>query len=276
MSPAKPLLPADPAIDTPPRKTYSVDELARGAVRGGAVPPIVTKAGLRAFEVTYRAGQRGGGSSNANFDIAPAAFFPSHQVRVAFKLWFDDSFPWTPTPASPRIGGKLGGLRVGQGKASGGAFSATAASARLTWANEGGVLAYLYPQLRRDYRDDDSSNISWELLDQTPAFQKVSAINKGVHVFMPPGGKKRGRFRLVMRKGQWNDVQMFCRLNAVGKYDGVLEIVVNGVTERVDQVRYRHTDVPLTSWLFHTFFGGSQRPPTDTKAWFADFTFSKG
>lgn len=252
---------------------YPVDDLRASTTRG-AVPPVVTKAGKRAFEVTYPKGQRGGSSSNSNFTIAPAALFPTNEIRISFKLWFDDSFPWTPTASMPRIGGKLGGFEVGKGAASGGEYSATAASFRITFSNEGGLLAYVYPQLRRSFSDPDGSNIPWSLLDQTPGMQKISKVNKGLHVFVPEGGK-RGDFDLKMRKGAWNDISMYVKLNTPGKYDGILEVAVNGVRERTEEARLRYTDIPVTGFLMHTFFGGSQRPPTDTKAWYADFSFSK-
>jgi len=261
-----------PAFAAPPPVLTLSPEEAR-AVSTGAVPPVVLKAGLRAFEVVYPAGQRGGGSTNANFTIAPPQFFPATEARVSFKLFLDESFPLTPTPTMPRIGGKIGGLRMGRGDASGGKFSSTAASCRLTWANEGGVLAYLYPQLRGSYVDNNTSNIPWSLVDQSPGFQRISRIHKGIHVFMPAGGK-RGDFRLTLHKGRWNDIELYCKLNTVGMYDGVIEVVVNGVRERTEEVRFRHTDLMIDGWLFHTFFGGSQRPPRDTRAWFADFSFS--
>lgn len=271
---APPPTPA-PASSVPGR-AFGADDIVRLAIPGGRgrVPPVVTKAGRRAFEVVFPKGQRGGSSSNANCEIVPPGFLPAAEVRMTFKLMFDPDFPFSPTKAQPKIGGKLGGFYVGAGSASGGNFSATGASARLTWANEGGLLAYVYPQLKKAYTDDDDSNITWKLLDQAPALQAVSQISKGVHVFMPPGGKK-GRFDLVMRKGVWNDISIYVRLNAVGKKDGVFELTVNGVTKRTDALRLRYTDILIQSYKLACFSGGSQRPPKDVRAWFADFVFSK-
>jgi hypothetical protein len=241
----------------------------------GRVPPVVAKAGRRAFEVTFQKGERGGNSSNSNFDIAPPGFFPADEVRVSFFLYFDDRFPWSPTPAMPKIGGKLGGFEIGQGSASGGNFSTTGASFRITFANEGGLLGYVYPQVRRAFRDDDKgSSISWDLLDQSAAFQRISKITKGVHVFVPEGGKQ-GDFDLELKKGRWNEIEMYAKLNTPGKYDGVLELTVNGVKKRTEHARLRHTGIRLQAFKLHPFFGGSQRPPFDTKAWYADFSFSR-
>ena len=246
---------------------YSPEELRP---KRGRVPPVVTKEGKRAFEVTYKKGERGGGSSNSSFMIAPPDFFPADEVRVSFKVWFDSSFPWTLNSSTPRVGGKLGGFDIGEGASSGGNFSTTAASYRITWKDGGGLLGYLYPATKRAY-SDTSGKPTWSLLDQSPAFQSVSRIDKGIHVFVPP---KKGGYKLVMQKERWNDISMYVKLNTPGMYDGVMELSVNGVTERSNEVRYRYTNIEVLGFMMHTFFGGSQRPPTDTRAWFADFEFS--
>jgi hypothetical protein len=240
--------------------------------RGKRVPPIVTKAGKRAFEVTFKKGQRGGGSSNSSFMLAPSAFFPATEVRFSYKVWFDSSFPWDVNASTPRVGGKLGGFDIGEGPSSGGNFSPEAASYRVTWKDGGGLLAYLYPATRQNFSKESSGAASWAVLDQTPAFQSVSRVSSGIHMFLP---KKNEDYKLVVEKETWNSISMYLKLNTPGKYDGVLELTVNGVTERIDEVRYRYSDIKVVGYLLHPFFGGSQRPPTDTKAWFADFEFSK-
>lgn len=245
----------------------TVDSLARAAAGRERVPPVVVKDGRRAFEVTYKANQRGGGSSNAAFHIAPRPLFPAEEVRISFKLWFDKSFPWTLNASTPQVGGKLGGFEIGKGSASGGNYSTTAASARITWKNEGGLLGYVYPQLR----SATSDKVTWSQLDQSAEFQKIARISMGVHVFVPPKGRE---YRLTMRKERWNDISIYIKLNTPGKHDGVLELSVNGVTERTEAVRYRHTPIKVEGFNLHTFFGGSQRPPTETKAWYADFRLS--
>jgi hypothetical protein len=251
-------------------RAFSPEELRPS--RGGRVPPIVTKAGKRAFEVTYKKGQRGGGSSNSSFLIAPPGFFPTDEVRVSFKVWFDSSFPWDVNASTPQVGGKLGGFDIGEGASSGGNFSTGAASYRVTWKDGGGLLAYLYPATRQNFSKDANGAASWAVLDQTPGFQSVSRISSGIHVFVPP---KKAEYKLLMRKEAWNDISMYIKLNAPGKYDGIMELTVNGATERIAEVRYRYTDIRVLGWLLHSFFGGSQRPPTDTKAWCADFEFEK-
>ena len=249
-------------------KAFSPEQLrpARGNKR---VPPVVTKAGKRAFEVTYRKGERGGGSSNSAFLIAPPVFFPADRVRVSFKVWFDSSFPWTVNARTPAVGGKLGGFDIGEGSAAGGEFELGAASFRVTWKDGGSLLPYLYPATKKTYSDSASGKATWPLLDQSPGFQRVSRIDKGIHVFVDKGSKP-----LVMQKERWNDVSMYVKLNTLGKYDGVMELTVNGETKRSNEVRYRYTNIKVMGYLMNTFFGGSQRPPTDTKAWFADFEFS--
>ena len=117
--------------------------------KGSRLASVVTKSGKQAYEVTYKKGVRGPKGSTGGFNIEPSAFFPAEQVRFRFKIWFDDSFPWG--PEMKKVGGKIIGLKIGTGDSSGGNYSATGASYRLTWSLNGGVGPYLYPQVRGSY-----------------------------------------------------------------------------------------------------------------------------
>lgn len=230
---------------------------------GRKVPPVVTHEGKRALEVTYAAGRIHGGATNCECALRPAGAFPADAVRVAYAIWLDDSFPLEPT-ASHAVGGKLGGLFIGSGDADGGRYSTTGASFRLTFDDHGAAVAYFYPQVRRDYV---GRNPPWSVLDQSPEVRAHAVVATGVHLF-------RDGQRLRLRKRQWNTVELACRLNTPGKYDGLLQLTVNGATRSLSTVRYRYDAARVTSFRLGTFFGGSTSnyaPARPTKAWFADF-----
>lgn len=237
----------------------------------GRIPPGVVKEGKDAFEVVLQKGKIHGSGSNSSMTMRPPEFFPSEACRVKFKLWFDDAFEWEQT-SSHKVGGKLGGFRIGNGNSTGGHYSTGGASFRLTFAENRGAEGYLYPALKRDFVTYDSGNPSWDLLDQPSDVQAASYVAMGVHVFAP-----NRRHQLFFKSGQWNDVEMFCKLNTPGKSNGVMELVINGQRRRLDTVRYRY-DGSMKIERFHldVFFGGGSQeyaPSTDVRLWYADFAF---
>lgn len=271
--------PAPAAAPAPDASGFVLFEAGHPGLRvsGKKVPPVVRKDGRPAYEVLYRAGKVHPGGTNTSCTFAPAGFFPSEQCRFRFRLWVDAAFPWE--GVNPRqVGGKIIGFKVGTGDASGGNYSPTGATFRLTWAFHGGVGPYLYPQVRRAHSAARSGeDISWEDLDQSPEVQKVAYVAKGVHMFYPKDKKDPGAWDLRLRKGAWNDVEMFMRLNTPGRYDGVLATTINGASKSISSVRYRYDDAKINGIVLGTFFGGGTTkyaPPTDVRNLYADFAFS--
>lgn len=250
--------------------------LNRGKGRSG---PLVTKAGRVAWQASFRQGVRGPPGSDTLFTLAPTGFFPAEQVRFAFKLYIDESFPWG-TEMS-KVAGKIIGLFVGSGDADGGDYSPTGASYRLTWQINGGLAPYVYPQVRTAFsKKQEGRQIDWARLDQSPDFQSVARVSSGVHLFTPGQNVKKNieAWDLRLHKGQWNSLEMFMRLNTPGKYDGVLGVTVNGVSKQIASVRYRYDNAKINRVLIGPFFGGSTQdyaPVRDTKLWYADFAFSR-
>lgn len=229
---------------------------------------IVEKDGKKVFEVILKKGQIHPGGTNTSISMRPSQFFPSDACRVKFKLYFDDQFPWTES-GSFKVGGKLGGFEVGQGQASGSNFSKEAASYRLVFRKDRGAAAYLYPQLKQAF----SGDVSWDQIDQLDSLKSQSYIAAGVHIFAPDRNPS-----LFFKSKQWNTVEMYMKLNTPGKYDGIMELAINGDRRRLDQVRYRYTGERIESFNLAPFFGGSNTtyaPPTDVRLWYTDFQFSK-
>lgn len=188
----------------------------------------------------------GGPEGGCNFRARPRCL-PATDVTLAYQVRFDDTFEWSK-------GGKLPGLFIGYGDASGGEHSATAASCRLMWQRDGGVVAYVY----------------------TPAGVKQSASYARA---APRAGRKYGDkvFRsanMAVGRGRWNSVVMRVKLNgfdADGKPvpDGVVTVSVNQQTATLEGIIWRRKlDVKVSHIMFSTFYGGKWRCPRDT---FAEF-----
>lgn len=232
----------------------------------GSQGSVVTKAGLKAYEVVFPAGQRGGGSTGVNMTLAPSGILPAESCRLRFKVFFDSGFPWGDD--MPKSGGKVIGFRIGSGDASGGNYSSTGATYRVTWSYNGALWPYLYPQTK------GGSARTWDNMDQSAEVQGVGKISAGIHLWK--SGKGEG-WPLRAKTGQWNTVEMYCKLNTPGKKDGVLELTVNGQTRRISTVRYRNDNAKINGVQVHPFFGGGTMdyaPPKQTRAWYADFKFS--
>ena len=232
----------------------------------GEIPSIVTKAGKRALEVICKGGMIHNEGSNTRIKMAPSGYFPATSSRVKFKIYFDDGFDWQEKPGH-KVTGKLGGFKIGPGNASGGRYTTDGATYRLTFSKDRGARAYFYPALKKA----TTSDVTWSELDQKKALMDDSYIAMGVHVFAP---NRVSRLRFAA--GQWNQVEMFCKLNTVGKYDGVLELAINGTRLRLSDVRYRYTDIKIEYFLLDIFFGGSDTeyaPKKDTRMWYTDFEF---
>ena len=240
-------------------------------ITGKEMPPVVRKEGKQAYQVTLKKGGRGPGASNCGIYIKPKGVFPATEARWKFKLWFDPAFPWLNTPTH-RVGGKLGGFVMGHGACSGGNYSATGASYRLVFAENQGARGYLYPQLKKAHA---GGNPTWQQLDQSPEFQKLADVCAGVHMFAP-----KHTPLLHFKMGQWNEVEMYMKLNTPGKQDGIAELIINGKRQRWDFVRFRHTpNVLIESIHIQPFFGGGDltyAPPQDMHLWYADFEVTRG
>ena len=245
---------------------FGVDTRALQAT--GGIAPIKTIGGKEVFQVTFEAGKRGPGGSDTNMKFSPSGYFPSDSCRISFRIKFDDSWVWTESPGH-NVSGKLGGFKIGSGDSSGSKYSTTGASYRLTFKQDKAAVAYLYPQVKQNF----SGSISWNQLDLSPELQKQSYIAAGVHVFHP-----NRQTDALFKSGEWNAVEMYLKLNTPGRHDGIMEMVVNGVRQRLDKVRYRYDDAKIENFDIGAFFGGgdnSYAPPKTTRAWYTDFRFSK-
>jgi hypothetical protein len=247
-------------------------------VKGKKVAPVVTKEGTRAYQVVYQANKIHPGGANMSADIVPKQVFPSEECRVSLKVFFDPDFPWIPNQgaAGSRIGGKLVGFDLGHGAASGGNYSKTGGSIRLVFSPQGGITPYLYPQVKNPRSRKGGDVIKESDVDQNADFWKVASITSaGTHMFR---ARKDDPPLIAFQRGKWNDISMYVKLNTPGKYDGIIEVTVNGKSLRFDEMRYRYdSSVKIEAFGIHTFFGGGDNdyaPKKQITNWFGDFKFS--
>lgn len=189
-----------------------------------------------------------GPAGGCNFKARPRCL-PARDVTLTYKVRFADNFEWS-------RGGKLPGLFIGYGDASGGQRSPTAASCRLMWRQDGGIVAYVY----------------------TPSgIRQSTEYSRAVQ----PGGKYGDKVfasKFAVGRQDWNDIVLRVRLNGFDqngepKADGMLTLGVNNQTATLEGIVWRRRrDVQIASIAVSTFYGGKWRCPADTHAEFTAFT----
>lgn len=187
-----------------------------------------------------------GPEGGANFVAMPRGL-PATDVTLEYRVRFAPSFNWS-------YGGKLPGLLVGEGAATGGVRTARAASCRVMWQRGGAVIAYVYlPQGARPGSAYTSHS--------------TAGAPYGDAVF---AGQLPG-----LRRGAWNSVVVRVKLNGFDDSgrpvsDGELTLSINGRAANVSGIVWRrYPDVLITKILFSTFYGGKWTAPATTHADFA-------
>lgn len=192
----------------------------------------------------------GGPEGGCTFKARPHTL-PATDVTLHYRVRFASNFQWSK-------GGKLPGLFIGQGDASGGAHTPKAASARLMWVRDGQVVAYTYPP--------SGVRQSQQYLDQ--------AKTKGGY-----GDEVFGAAKLRFREpGRWNDVVLRVKLNGFDEdgaplQNGLLSLSVNGRAASVGGIVWRrYPALKIEFVAVTTFFGGAWTSPVDTYSEFHGFS----
>jgi hypothetical protein len=158
---------------------------------------------------------------------------------VCFDVFFDPSWAWA-------RGGKIGGLFVGSGAASGGQHSSDGASHRIMWQKDGGAISYLY--------------LPKGVSQPNPALRNTPDFGIGMH---------HDTFATVFRVGQWNHVEIGVLLNSFDSQgrpagDGKAVLTVNGRTAVTDRVNWTADPAAtLSGFDLCAFFGGPDPAQTD-------------
>ena len=146
---------------------------------------------------------------------------------VTFELFFHPGFEWS-------CRGKIGGLYIGTGKASGGNYSTNGASHRLMWESEGDAFSYVYVPSGTQAR-------------QPPALSSVRQYGQGVF---------ESDFKRALATNQWNKIELGVRLNGVGQTDGQLLLGVNGKVRVLSGVTWRTSALDIRAFHINVFHGG--------------------
>lgn len=173
---------------------------------------------------------------------------PSRAAKVAWEVYFDRGWHFSK-------GGKMGGLFVGEGVASGYRHCPTASSHRIMWQRDGGAISYIYPPG-----------------DLPQADPRLQAEGCGVayhgDTAFPAGTLKVGRWNSIVLGVKLNTFDPEGRPNA----DGVAFLEINGKAATVERVRWaRSPDLLISNFGFNTFFGGPDPAVRDCSARYRNF-----
>ena len=172
----------------------------------------------------------------------PPGLLPARAVTFGYRIFFPDTYDF-------RSGGKLPGLKVGAGAASGGDWSPGAATFRVMWRTDGAATAYVY------YAKPESADPN-SVADQVPAYAKI-AVPTGTagHSVWQEGKVADALPRF--KRGAWNDVSIAIRVNSPGQADGLMAMTVNGVSKSFGQMKWLLGTGDVQSIALDSWFGGS-------------------
>ena len=150
-------------------------------------------------------------------------------------------------------GGKLGGLAVGHGKASGYVRSHDGASHRMMWKHDGGAISYVYPPK--------------DLKQEIPGLEHTEHGHAFFHHLFPSG---------TLKIGKWHTVEIGIKLNSFKgskpNANGESYLAIDGVTGHLNNIRWRKfQDIKITKFSFSSFFGGPAPALTDCYAYFKNY-----
>lgn len=185
------------------------------------------------------------GVGGMSFEACPKGV-AGNKCKISFEVYFEKGWHFSK-------GGKIGGLFIGEGNASGYRHSDTASSHRIMWKKDGAAISYIYPP----------SN-----LKQEDADLKASGCGIGYFIDVFPAG--------TLKVGAWNSVTLGVKMNSFEggrpNPDGVSYLEVNGKSAKLRNVRWsRSSDLKISKFDFNTFFGGPDPAVKDCIAYFRNF-----
>lgn len=199
------------------------------------------------YRVNYVVG-KSGSLSGGMFKAVPAGL-PALSATLAYEVFVPDTFEWSKSVIQIP-GGKLPGFCIAateKGCATGGNWQEFAGSFRPMWREDGKVIGYWYAAVKGATQSGDF------LKDQGTGVQAVAEPSgtAGVNLWYrkDPG--------LTLKRGAWNSISMSLNLGTAGKTNGSISLTVNGVTKKVNDVKWRDSEtVKITSFEVVSFAGG--------------------
>lgn len=147
---------------------------------------------------------------------------------VGFDINFAPGYEWG-------CKGKIGGLQIGTGKASGGRYSSNGATHRMMWDKNGGAYAYVY------------------IPEGTAGRQPGPLANPGKY------GQSvwKSSFAGKLKTDTWHRVELGVKLNTPGKSDGRMYMRIDDEEQTLNNVYWRTSGtMDITKFGFGIFHGG--------------------
>ncbi|WP_299313153.1 polysaccharide lyase [uncultured Aquimarina sp.] len=204
----------------------------------------------KVLDVKYPKGQVKTGQSGMHTKVPFDVEGEFDELYISYWIYFPEDFEF-------RAGGKLPGLAY--------QTSERNMSLRLMWRYDGLVEFYVHYNTEPTW-DGWHASINWSLTDP----------------YDEPNGEPQAD-QVKFKKGQWNHVEMYNKLNTPGQNDGIMRGWLNGdlaidITDNGDYRQADEGDIHLNIIYLSTFFGGSDetfQPTKDLEAYFDDFIVSK-
>ncbi|MHA7055795.1 polysaccharide lyase [Aquimarina sp. M1] len=204
----------------------------------------------KVLDVKYPKGQVKTGQSGMHTKVPFDVAGEFDELYISYWVYFPEDFEF-------RAGGKLPGLAY--------QTSERNMSLRLMWRYDGLIEFYVHYNTEPTW-DGWRASINWSLTDP----------------YEEPNGEPQPD-QVKFKKGQWNHVEMYNKLNTPGQNDGIMRGWLNGnlaidITDNGDYRQVGEEDIHLNTIYLSTFFGGSDetfQPTKDLEAYFDDFIVSK-
>ncbi|WP_298541870.1 polysaccharide lyase [uncultured Aquimarina sp.] len=203
----------------------------------------------KVLDVKYPKGQVKTGQSGMHTKVPFDVEGEYDELYISYWVYFPEDFEF-------RAGGKLPGLAY--------QTSERNMSLRLMWRYDGLIEFYVHYNTEPTW-DGWHASINWSLTDP----------------YEEPNGEPQPD-QVKFKKGQWNHVEMYNKLNTPGQNDGIMRGWLNGdlainITDNGDYRQADEGDIHLNIIYLSTFFGGSDetfQPTKDLEAYFDDFKVS--
>ncbi len=203
----------------------------------------------KVLDIKYPEGQVKTGQSGMHTKVPFDVEGDFDELYISYWVYFPKDFEF-------RAGGKLPGLAY--------QTSERNMSLRLMWRYDGLIEFYVHYNTEPTW-DGWHASINWSLMDP----------------YEEPNGEPQPD-QVKFKKGQWNQVEMYNKLNTPGKNDGIMRGWLNGklainITDNGDYRQIGEEDINLNMIYLSTFFGGSDetfQPTQDLEAYFDDFIVS--
>jgi hypothetical protein len=121
------------------------------------------------------------------------------------------------------------------------------------WRSQGVIEAYVY----------------------VPTSQKPELYLQPGYVNNDEYGESIWRGVFKVKKGEWNNIELYVKLNDKNQFNGHMGLTVNDESMIFNNISWCKKDMKINGLMMHTFFGGSDdswATPTEQTAYFKDFT----